>query len=138
MATQNTCLKCGAPLKSDARQGCCPKCLFLQASAGMFFERQWARALLDRVLARLEQEFQEAGKADLFQRLRGFLVADVGQETYAEAAAGLGMTGEAVKKAVQRMRHRYYALFREEIRHTLADPAEVEEELRYLWAVMAG
>ena len=35
MATQNTCLKCGAPLKSDARQGCCPKCLFLQASVGM-------------------------------------------------------------------------------------------------------
>jgi hypothetical protein len=48
------------------------------------------------------------------------------------------MTREAVKKAVQRMRHRYYALFREEIRHTLADPAEVEEELRYLCAVMAG
>jgi WD40 repeat protein/predicted Ser/Thr protein kinase len=35
MATQNTCLKCGALLKSDARQGYCPKCLFLQASAGM-------------------------------------------------------------------------------------------------------
>jgi RNA polymerase sigma-70 factor (ECF subfamily) len=109
-----------------------------QLSPDKLFERQWALALLDRVLARLEQEFQEAGKADQFQRLRGFLVADVGQETYAEAAAGLGMTGEAVKKAVQRMRHRYYALFREEIGHTLADPAEVEEELRYLCAVMAG
>ncbi len=109
-----------------------------QLSPDKLFERQWALALLDRVLARLEQEFQEAGKADLFERLRGFLVADVGQETYAAAAAGLGMTGEAVKKAVQRMRHRYYALFREEVSHTLADPAEVDEELRYLCAVMAG
>ena len=36
MATQNTCLKCGAPLAGDARQGFCPKCLFLQASDGMF------------------------------------------------------------------------------------------------------
>ncbi len=109
-----------------------------QLSPDKLFERHWALALLDQVLARLEQEFREAGKADLFARLRGFLVTDAGQETYAEAAAPLGMTGEAVKKAVQRMRHRYYALFREEISHTLADPAEVEEELRYLCAVMAG
>ena len=109
-----------------------------QLSPDKLFERQWALALLDRVLARLEHEFQEAGKGDLFERLRGFLVAEVGQETYAAAAAGLGMTGEAVKKAVQRMRHRYYALFREEVSHTLADPAEVDEELRYLCAVMAG
>ncbi|MEK7677775.1 MAG: serine/threonine-protein kinase [Verrucomicrobiota bacterium] len=35
MATQNTCLNCGAPLAGDARHGFCPKCLFLQASGGM-------------------------------------------------------------------------------------------------------
>jgi len=35
MATRNTCLKCGAPLVGDARQEFCPKCLFLQASAGL-------------------------------------------------------------------------------------------------------
>ena len=107
-------------------------------SPDKLFERQWALALLDQVLARLEQEFREAGKADLFQRLRVFLVAGRGEATYAEVAAGLGMTGEAVKKAVHRMRHRYYALFREEIAHTVADPAEVEDEMRYLCAVMAG
>ena len=60
------------------------------------------------------------------------------QETYAQAAAPLGMTVEAVKKAVQRMRHRYYELFRDEVAHTVADPAEVEEELRYLCAVIAA
>ncbi len=36
MAKQSTCLKCGAPLGGDARQGFCPKCLFRQASEGMF------------------------------------------------------------------------------------------------------
>jgi len=35
MATENTCRKCGAPLGDDARQGFCPKCLFLQASTGL-------------------------------------------------------------------------------------------------------
>jgi RNA polymerase sigma-70 factor (ECF subfamily) len=107
-------------------------------SPDKLFERHWALTLLDQVLARLEQEFREADKAGLFQRLRVFLVAGTREETYAKAAAELGMSEEAVKKAVHRMRHRYYELFREEIAHTVADAAEVEEELRHLCAVMAG
>ncbi len=35
MTTQNVCVKCGAPLAADARQGFCPKCLYLQAGAGL-------------------------------------------------------------------------------------------------------
>jgi RNA polymerase sigma-70 factor (ECF subfamily) len=65
-------------------------------------------------------------------------VAGTGEENYADAAADLGMTGEAVKKAVHRLRRRYHELFREEIAHTVADAAEVEDELRHLCAVMAG
>ena len=107
-------------------------------SPDKLFERSWALALLDCVLARLEQEFREAGKAELFERLRVFLVADRGQETYADVAEGAGMTGEAVRKAVHRMRQRYYELFRETIAQTVADPAEVEEEMHYLCRVIAG
>jgi len=107
-------------------------------SPDKLFERSWALALLDCVLARLQQEFREAGKAELFERLRVFLVADRGQETYADVAEGAGMTGEAVRKAVHRMRQRYYELFRETIAQTVADPAEVEEEMHYLCRVIAG
>ena len=107
-------------------------------SPDKLFERQWALALLDQVLAPLEKEFCETGKAGLFQQLRVFLVARRGEATYAQVAAELGLTGEAVKKAVHRMRHRYYALFREAIAQTVADPAEVADEMRYLCAVMAG
>ena len=108
-----------------------------ELSPDKLFERQWALALLDQVLARLEKEFCEAGKAGLFQQLRVFLVAGPSEASYAEVATGLGLSTEAVKKAVQRMRHRYYALFREAIAQTLASPVEVEDELRYLCAVMA-
>ena len=106
-------------------------------SPDKLFERQWALALLDQVLARLEKEFCETGKAGLFQQLRVFLVASRGEVSYGEVAAELGLTGEAVKKAVHRMRYRYYALFREAIAQTVADPAEVADEMRYLCAVMA-
>jgi DNA-directed RNA polymerase specialized sigma24 family protein len=107
-------------------------------SPDKLFERRWALALLDQVLDRLEKEFSETGKAGLFQRLRVFLVAGQGEASYAQVAVELGMTGEAVKKAVHRMRRRYYALFREEIAQTVADPAEVADEMRYLCAIMAG
>jgi serine/threonine protein kinase len=39
MAAQNTCLKCGTPLPGTTRPGFCPKCLFLQARAGMLGPR---------------------------------------------------------------------------------------------------
>ena len=109
-----------------------------ERSPDKLFERRWALTLLDQVLARLEQEFREADKPELFHRFRVFLVAGKGEESYAEVGAELGMSGEAVKKAVHRMRHRYYELFREEIGHTVAGPAEVEEEMRYLCAIMAA
>jgi DNA-directed RNA polymerase specialized sigma24 family protein len=107
-----------------------------ERSPEKLFDRQWALTLLDQVLARAEEEFREAGKAELFQRLRVFVIAGTGEESYAQVGAELGMSREAVKKAVQRMRHRYYELFREEVAQTVADPAEVEEELRCLCAVI--
>lgn len=106
-------------------------------SPDRIYERQWASALLEKVLARLEQGFREADKLELFQQLRLFLVAGRGEETYAEAAAKLGLTPDAMKKAVHRTRERYYRLFRDEIAQTVADPAEIEDEMRHLCAVMA-
>ena len=101
------------------------------------FERRWALTLLDQVLKRLEQEFEQAGKTGLFEGLQRFLVAGRGEADYRGAATALGMSVEAVKKAAQRMRQRYYELFREEIAHTVANPGEVEDELRYLCEIIA-
>jgi len=101
------------------------------------FQRRWALTLLNTVLERLEAEFREADKAELFQRLRDFLVAGTGEDTYARAGMELGLSSEAVKKAVHRLRRRYYELFREEIARTVADATTVEDELRHLCAVMA-
>jgi RNA polymerase sigma-70 factor (ECF subfamily) len=104
------------------------------------FEYRWAMTLLDQVLARLGQEFTEAGKRELFERLQAFLVEGTGEtgEIYAEVAQEVGLTEEAVKKAVQRMRRRYHQLFRDEIAQTLASPAELDEELRHLRAVLSS
>ncbi len=107
-------------------------------SPDKIFERRWALTLLDQVLARLKNEFTDSGKENQFARLSGYLIENDGAGSYAEAARDLGQTEEAIKKAVQRMRRRYGELFRDEIAQTVATPAEVDEEIRYVCGLVAG
>ena len=95
-------------------------------------------ALLDQVLGRLQQEFSEAGKDELFNLLRNYMVEGATEMSYAEGARRLGMSEAALRKAVERLRLRYQELFRQEIAHTVTSPAEVEDELRHLQTVMRG
>ena len=107
-------------------------------SADQLYERRWALATLDQVLSRLESEYQAAANAALFDRLKEFLVGERGRPTQAEIATELGMTENAVKQAFHRLRQRYRVLLREEIAHTVAQPGDVEDELRYLVSVLRG
>ncbi len=54
---------------------------------------------------------------------------------YAELAALLGMSSDAVKMAVHRLRKRYGELLRAEVADTVASPRDAEDELRYLIAI---
>jgi DNA-directed RNA polymerase specialized sigma24 family protein len=101
------------------------------------YEKQWACVLLERVMERLEQDFNEAGKGHLFAALKGFLVGDRPSVSYAALAAKFETTEAALKMKVQRMRYRYQRLLREEIAQTVASPEEVEDEIRYLFSVLS-
>jgi len=65
------------------------------------------------------------------------LVGKRESQPYAGLAVRLGMKEEAVKMAVSRLRERYRKRLREEIGHTVAAAAEVDEELRHLFRVLA-
>ncbi len=105
-------------------------------SADRLYERRWALGVLEQVLGRLESEYQAAGNAVLFDRLKEFLVGERGLRTQAEIAMELGMTENAVKQAFHRFRQRYRLLLREEIAHTVAQAGDVEDELRHLVSVL--
>lgn len=102
------------------------------------FDREWAVALLARVLERLQAECEAEGRARQFAELREFLTAGTGALSHAEAARRLGLNETAVRVAVHRLRKRYRRLLREEIAQTLSDPAMVEEELRALFGAFRG
>ena len=100
------------------------------------FEREWAEALLARTLERLKAQY--ADRALPFQELKVFLVGGRGAAPFAQVAARLGVGEGALKLVVYRMRQRYAQIFREEVAQTVEDAAEVEDEIRHVFAVLAG
>ena len=92
--------------------------------------------LLGRVLDRLRREYAVEGKDGLFETLEPCLVGRRESQPYAALAERLGMTEGAVKMAVHRLRERYRECLRDEIGHTVASLAEVDEELRHLFRVL--
>lgn len=101
------------------------------------FERRWALSVLDRVVERLRNEFVQHGRSEHFERLKVFLLGQ-SDAPYAALAREMKTSEGAVKVAVHRLRKRYRELFRQEIADTVADPAEVESELRFLAGALTG
>jgi RNA polymerase sigma-70 factor (ECF subfamily) len=101
------------------------------------FDREWALALLAKVIERLRAECESNGKAKLFEQLKIFLTAGKGALSHADAAKKLGMDETAVRVAVHRLRKRYRQLLRDEISQTLADESQVDEEMRALFGAFA-
>jgi DNA-directed RNA polymerase specialized sigma24 family protein len=101
------------------------------------YERRWVLAVLDQALVRLRQECEADGKGALFDGLKEFMSRDPDRGEYGAAAARLGMTGEAVAVAAHRLRRRYGELVRQEIAHTVSGPAELEEEMRWVFSTLS-
>jgi len=101
------------------------------------FERRWAGALIEQVLARLKQEYFAGDKARLFVKLEPALTGELGPGALARCAAELAMSEGAVKVALHRLRKRFGAVLRSEIAHTVSGPEEVDEEIRHLFAAIS-
>lgn len=101
------------------------------------FERRWAQTLLDLALARLREEYIATQRGELFERLNEFQPGLHREGGYRELGRQFGLTENGIKSAMHRFRQRFGQLLREEIGHTVATPVEIEDEIRYLMAVIA-
>lgn len=97
------------------------------------FERHWACTLLDEVVRRLRGEFAAAGKLRHFELLEPTLAGHQRGTAFPEIARELGLSDDAVRQAALRLRRRYRELLREEVEQTVADPTEVDDEIRRLF-----
>ncbi len=109
-----------------------------EPSPDQAFDREWALALLAKVIERLQAECAAEGKAKVFEQLKAFLMAGGGDSAQADVAKSLGLEEGAVRVAIHRLRKRYRVLLRDEIAHTLSDAAMVDEELRVLFGAFGA
>jgi RNA polymerase sigma-70 factor (ECF subfamily) len=101
------------------------------------FDRRWAIDLLNLVLNRLQSDYDKSGKSLLFQKLRPALTGEDPIAGYAQLAAELQTSPEAVKMSVSRLRKRYRQTLRATIADTVASPDDIGDELRHLFAALS-
>jgi RNA polymerase sigma-70 factor (ECF subfamily) len=100
------------------------------------FEHQWANSVLAEVFSRLRQEALEGGALERFERLQGFLTGELEGTKQGQAAEELGMSAKTLRVAIHRLRKRFGKLLREQVAQTVADPGQVDDEIRYLLTIL--
>jgi len=101
------------------------------------FDLRWAATVVEHALQRLREECEGKGRLRLFEALSGHLTSERGDVSYASLASGLGIAETMVKKQLHNLRQRYRWLLRDEVAHTVDNPADVDDEIRHLCAVLA-
>jgi RNA polymerase sigma-70 factor (ECF subfamily) len=101
------------------------------------FELRWVLTILDRVMQRLRKEYLEVDRADLFEALQNHLWGDIESIPYSQLGEKFGLSETNIKVTAHRLRQGYRALLREEISQTVAQPAEIDDEIRYLMRVVS-
>jgi RNA polymerase sigma-70 factor (ECF subfamily) len=102
------------------------------------YDRQWALTVMDQALSKLRDEFVTAEKRRDFELFKEFLTRDPPDGTYPQIADLIGTKANAVAVAVHRFRQRYRDLVRQEVAHTVANPADIEDELRNLLRLLVS
>jgi DNA-directed RNA polymerase specialized sigma24 family protein len=100
------------------------------------FEREWALALLEGVLAVIRREYEASGRGASFEVLKVVLEAGSSRVSQADIAARLGTTEAAAQVAAHRLRKRYREALRAAIAATVDDEAAVDDELNALFAAL--
>lgn len=99
------------------------------------FDREWALETVAGALQALRDEMLQAGKSPQFDELKGCLTGE-DETSREELAARLNMSAGAVKVAVHRLRRRYRELLRAAVADTVSNEADLDDEMRYLVAVL--
>jgi RNA polymerase sigma factor (sigma-70 family) len=101
------------------------------------FDVRWAATVVEQAMRRLKEECEVGGRRRLFDALSAHLVAERSDVSYAQIAKTLSVAETAIKKQLHLLRQRFRQLLRNEIAQTVADPREVDGEIRYLCAALA-
>ena len=101
------------------------------------YDLVWASNIMKRAWQQLQDAFETEGKAEWLEVLQPFVAGGgktpLNQE---EAAAKLGVPIATLRTWLWRLRQRYREALRTEVASTVSDPAEVDQELHYLYQIL--
>ena len=107
-------------------------------SAERIFDVRWAATMVEKALRRLAEECEARGRLRMFSALRGYLSAERVEISYAKLSALLGVSEAMIKRVLHQLRVRFRTLLREEVARTVDEPAEIDDEIRYLCSALAN
>jgi DNA-directed RNA polymerase specialized sigma24 family protein len=106
--------------------------------AERIFDVRWAATVVEQALRRLAEECESRGRLRLFTALSKYLSVERVEISYATLSASLGVPETAIKRVLHQLRVRYRIILRDEVSQTVANPADVDDEIRYLCAALAS
>ena len=106
--------------------------------AERIFDIRWAATMVERALRRLAEECENRGRLRMFTALSQYLSSERMEISYASLSASLGVPEGMIKRGLHQLRVRFRAILREEVARTVDNPAEVDDEIRYLCSALAS
>jgi len=103
-----------------------------ELSPEAIYQRRWAMGLLQRAVIDLKEQYEKAGKLELFEALKGYLGGEDHILPYADLSRRLGQSEGALRTAASRLRARWRKRLRELVADTVQGESEVKDELRSL------
>jgi len=101
------------------------------------YDLAWASNIVKRAWQHLQNAFEAEGKAEWLEVLRPFVTGS-GRTApnQQEAAKKLGVSIATLRTWLWRLRQRYREALRMEVASTVSDPADVDQELHYLYQML--
>lgn len=98
------------------------------------YDRHWAQHII--TVSFLALEHGTPTTREWLPILRPWILADPGNASLKEIARDKGCTHDAVRTHLHRLRKAWRQAVRQAVSQTVADPADIEDELRHLAAVL--
>jgi RNA polymerase sigma factor (sigma-70 family) len=111
--------------------------VFETSPAEALFDLSWAAAIAEEALRRLRTECESKGRRRVYEVLNGYLTTERGDISYQDLSVALGVPEPSVKSLLHQFRKRYRGLLREEVAKTVKSEADVDDEIRYLCALLS-
>jgi len=103
------------------------------------YDLAWASNIVKRAWQQLQDSFAAEGKAESLEVLKPFV--DGSKRTppdQEQAARKLGVPIATLRTWIWRLRQRYREALRREVASTVSDPADVDQELHYLYQILTA